>query len=280
MMARMIKLLLIACSVISPVLLADTKLAGNTSLVVGVVPQFDAREIQASWQPILDELTKRTGIHLTLSGSPSIPNFETRFQEGEFDLVFLNPYHQIVANRKQGYLPIVKDCSEMLYGILVVPKDSPITQVEQLDGKTIAFPAPNALGAALMMRADLINKFHISFTPLYVKTHPSVYLNTLLGKTSAGGGIARTLSEQPPEITDKLRVLYETERASPHPISVHPRVPKQAALKLQQALLAMGENPAGKKLLAGIPIKEICSAIESDYEPLAHMGLEKVYEAE
>ncbi|WP_020681241.1 phosphate/phosphite/phosphonate ABC transporter substrate-binding protein [Marinobacterium rhizophilum] len=262
-------------ALLSPLTSAQTHTA---PLTVGVVPQFDARRTQTTWQPILDELTQRTGIRLTLSGSPSIPEFEKRMQQGEFDLVYLNPYHQVIANQKQGYIPILKDSSKQLFGILVVPKNSPIQRVEELAGKTVAFPAPNALGASLMMRADFHNKFHVDITPLYVKTHTSVYLNTALGKTSAGGGVMRTFNEQPPEVRDQLRVLYETVRVPPHPISVHPRVPAETSARLKAAFLALGETEAGRELLAHIPITRIGSASQADYLPLAEMGLDAVYE--
>lgn len=259
----------------SPTAHADN---GAAPLTVGVVPQFNARRIHGNWQPILDQLTLSTGIKLQLSGSPSIPDFEKRMQRGEFDLVYLNPYHQVIANRTQGYTPILKDVSKQLFGILVVPKEGPIQRVEELNGKVIAFPAPNALGASLMMRADLLNKFHLDITPRYVKTHTSVYLNTALGQTSAGGGVMRTFNEQPPEVRDQLRILYETARVAPHPISVHPRVPTEIAAKLKDALLAMGDTEDGRELLAGIPIHRIGLASQADYQPLAKMGLEAVYE--
>lgn len=252
--------------------------SGDATLTVGVVPQFNARRIHNNWQPILNQLTLSTGIKLQLSGSPSIPEFEKRMQRGEFDLVYLNPYHQVIANRMQGYTPILKDINKKLFGILVVPKESSIQSVEELNGKVIAFPAPNALGASLMMRADLLNKFHLDITPRYVKTHTSVYLNTALGQTSAGGGVMRTFNEQPPSVRDQLRILYETTRVAPHPISIHPRVPAAIAAKLKNALLAMGDTEKGRRLLAGIPIHQIGPASQADYLPLARMGLEAVYE--
>jgi phosphonate transport system substrate-binding protein len=61
----------------------------------------------------------------------------------------MNPYHAIRANKKHGYAPLVRDVGRSLFGIIVVKKDSPIETVSELDGEIVAFPAPNALGAAL-----------------------------------------------------------------------------------------------------------------------------------
>lgn len=247
-------------------------------LTVGVVPQFDARKIQSAWQPILDELTLRTDIRFQLLGSPTIPEFEKKFVNGDFDIVYLNPYHQIIANQKQGYLPILNDASKKLFGILVVAKDSPVQSIEELQGQTIAFPAPNALGASLMIRADLFTKFNVNIIPKYVKTHTSVYLNTALHKTSAGGGIMRTFNEQPDVVRDSLKIIYETTKVPPHPISVHPRVSPDITDRLQQAFLEIGSTEAGQKMLAQIPIKKISRTSQAEYTPLESMGLETFYE--
>jgi len=244
---------------------------------VGVVPQFGARKIVKIWQPILDEVSRQAGIKLKLKTSSSIPEFEKQIFAGEFDFAYMNPYHAIVANEKQGYVPLLRDTGRDLYGIIVVKKDSPIKSVKELDGGIVAFPSPNALGAALLPRAEFVRKYNIKTDEIYVKSHSSVYLNVLLGKAIAGGGVQKTLSQQPEKIRSSLRVLYTTTKVSPHPISVHPRVNKAIQEKIKAAFLKMGEEVGGKKLLKGIPMKKIDEANLSDYDLLKTMGLEAFF---
>lgn len=208
--------------------------ARAAEFTVGVVPQFEAQKLHKIWQPILDELSLKTGHTFKLLGSKTIPEFESSFQKGEFDIIYANPWHAVIANQTQGYVPVIKDGSQQLKGILVVRKDSDINEVRQLDGKEIAFPSPNALGASLLMRTDLHNLFGINIVPIYVKTHPSVYLNVLLGDAVAGGGVTRTFMEQPEKITNNLRVIYQTREMNPHPICVHPRVPRQQREQIEK----------------------------------------------
>ena len=47
---------------------------------VGVVPQFEARALASIWVPILAELSKRTGLQLSMKGAPRIPEFEVAFE--------------------------------------------------------------------------------------------------------------------------------------------------------------------------------------------------------
>ena len=244
---------------------------------IGVVPQFDSRKILSIWRPILDEIEQQSGIRLRLQGSPSIPRFEKEFQAGKFDFAYMNPYHMLIAHNRAGYTPLVRDHGRKLHGILVVRKDDPINELADLQGKIVAFPAPNALGASLMMRAELQGEKKIDIETSYVKSHTSVYLNVVTGMAKAGGGVQKTLSQQPAEIRDQLRILHRTTKVAPHPLAVHPRVPARVAEQVQAAILAMGESDAGRALLGKIPMKQVGEATLDDYLPLEKLGLEPFY---
>jgi phosphonate transport system substrate-binding protein len=243
----------------------------------GVVPQFEQRKLYRIWRPILDELEQRTGFSFKLVGSPKIPVFEQKYMQGDYDFAYMNPYHCLKAHDSQRYLPLVRDGGRMLKGILVVAKDSPIQKVQELGGKRVAFPAPNALGASLLMRAELATLHGVEVIPHYVQTHSSVYLHVSLGLTPAGGGVTSTLRSQKPEIQEKLRILYETRAVNPHPVSVHPRVPEAHRKKVLDALLEMGQTEKGAALLAKIPIRKIVAASMDDYTPLSSWGLDEFY---
>lgn len=243
----------------------------------GVVPQFEARALADIWLPILAELERRTGYRFDMRGSATIPVFEASFEAGEFDFAYMNPYHCLVAMETQGYAPLVRDGSRMLFGVLVVRKDSPYHAVTDLEGQAISFPAPNALGASLLMRAELTRKVGITFAAVYAQTHSSAYLNTVLGETAAAGGVMSTFDQQPPEIRDQLRIIYETQRTPPHPVVAHPRVPAVVRDEVTQALLDMAATPEGQAMLAKIPMVQAVPADASEYAALRELGLRDFY---
>jgi phosphonate transport system substrate-binding protein len=243
----------------------------------GVVPQFEPRKLSTIWTPILAELERRTGFRLEMVGAARIPEFETEFEHGRYDFAYMNPYHSIVSTRLQKYEPLVRDGSQQLFGILVTAKDGPIKTVADLAGKTVAFPSPNALGASLLMRAELERLHKIEVSPLWAQTHTSAYLNAALGKVAAAGGVMATFSQQPQAMQDKLKIIYETRRVAPHPVMAHPRVPSSDREKLRQAFLDMAATPEGAELLSKIPMQKVVPAKPSDYRELAEMGLERYY---
>jgi phosphonate transport system substrate-binding protein len=244
----------------------------------GIVPQFEARKLREIWNPILEELEKRTGVKFIIEGSPRIPDFESSFIRGDFDFAYMNPYHSLIAFDTQKYVPLVRDHARKLYGIVAVSKKSGIKSIDELVNKRIAFPAPNALGASLMVRSDLKSK-KIKFDPIYLQTHTSAYLNVLLGKASAAGGVFGTYSRQKKNIRENLKIIYETKKVSPHPIVAHPRVPKEIVTKVKKAFLELGKDLKMAELLKKIPIKKVGIAKVEDYQELREMELEKSYVA-
>lgn len=251
--------------------------SATSGYTFGVVPQFEARRLSEIWTPVLAEIERRTGIEMHMVGSPRIPDFEQAFARGEFDFTYMNPYHSLVAFDTQGYQPLIRDGARQLFGVLVVDKSGPYRDLSDLKGKKIAFPAPNALGASLLMRADLTRTHGLDFMPEYVNTHSSAYLNVLLGEADAAGGVMATLNALDPAVRDRLHILYETTRMPPHPVVVHPRVPAEDAEKIRQAFLDMSASPEGRALLAKIPIREAVPAEAADYQPLRELNLEDFY---
>ena len=268
---------LIATLILICLAIVSAPAKAETEYTFGVVPQFEPRKLAGIWAPILKELEERTNLKFKMVGSSEIPEFEINFMDGEFDFAYMNPYHALMASTEQGYVPLVRDHGRKLFGILVNKKDSPISNVEELNGKKIAFPSPNALGASLLMRADLDQIHRIKFKTNYVQTHSSVYLNVLLGKADAGGGVMGTFNGQKPEVRDGLKIIYKTRSMAPHPVVAHPRVPKEHMDLVRNAFLDMSKTEEGAAMLAKIPMKKIGIAKIKEYLELKEWNLDKYF---
>lgn len=253
----------------------NLSLAEERAYICAVVPQFPSSYIHENWEPLLKALEEETGVKFVLKTYKSIPEFEKAFLKGEPDFAFMNPYHAVMAKRAQGYIPLIRD-KNPLTGILVVKKDAPYKSVEDLDGKKIGFPAHAAFGACLYLRALLSEVFKIKIEALYLKTHDNVYRNVILGTVSAGGGVNQTLKRQPEEVKKELRILYETPPSAPHPIAVHPRVPKEVREAFKKAFLKLPQRENLRSFLEKVQIPEPVEAdYKRDYRPLEKLNLEK-----
>ena len=276
-MNRFVHVILVLMITIGSMPFSTAHAVENVTYTFGVVPQFDTRQTLAVWEPLLAELEQRTGFNFRLQGSSSIPKFEAAFMDGDFDFAYMNPYQVLKASESQGYVPMVRDIGRSLFGVLVVRKDGVVKDIADLTGKKIAFPAPNAVGATLVMRADLKHIHKIDVVPVYVKSHSSVYLNVVMGEADAGGGVQKTLSQQPLAVRSNLRVIYKTRDITPHPVTAHSRVPASVRESVRLALLALGESKKGQALLSAVPINKIGDTNMGDYKPLGEWGLDEFY---
>ncbi len=241
---------------------------------LGVVPQFEQRKLFSIWKPIVDELSRRTGLDIRLAVTLTVPEFEAGLEKGAYDFVYANPYHILRSNDGgRGYIPLLHD-SEPLRGILVVRRDSPLQKVEELAGKTLAVPSPNALGASLLLQADLKRLFGVSMKVVNVQTHSSVYLNVLNGLTDAGGGVEKTLAEQDDRIRNGLRILYSTRAMPSHPIAAHPRVSPEVRELFRKSALEMAATLSGKFQWAEVPMNEPVATSLDDFLVMRKWGLE------
>lgn len=242
-----------------------------------VAPQFERRQLFSIWQPIVDELQRRTGLRFELVTSLSVGEYDKDVKNGVYDFIFVNPYMIPRIEKQPGYQPLIRD-SAPLHGILVVRKDSPLQRVEDLRGKTLAVPSMSALGASLLLRAELDRNFGVKTRPLIAKTHSSVFLHVVNGLADAGGSVQKALFEQDPRIQDSLKVLHQTRGMPSHPVAGHQRVPVKVREQVQQAFLAMSADAQGRALLAEIPMREAVVTTAADYRVLETLSLENYLE--
>lgn len=261
-------LLLAAC-----MLFAALPVRGETIYTFSVVPQFERRVLFGIWQPIVDELEKRTGARFQLTTSLSVSDYERDVHRGVYDFIYVNPYVMPNIEEQPGYVPLIRD-RKPLRGILVVRKDSPVRKVEELQGKTLAVPSMSALGASLLLRAELDRQYKVKTQVVLAKTHSSVFLHVVNGFADAGGSVQKALSEQDTRVRDALRVLYQTSEVPSHPLAAHQRVPAALREQVRKAFLDLSATPQGRELLGKIPMQEAVAASSEDYRPLRALKLE------
>jgi phosphonate transport system substrate-binding protein len=244
--------------------------------LLAVVPQLSPTATYANWSPFAERLARETATTLRVRVYRTFDEFETDLDNGVPDLVYLNPYQQLRAHRRQGYVPLVRDASHQLIGVLVVRHDSRVQSLSELNGQRIGFPDPNAFAASLYMRALLQAKKKIRFTPRYYATHGNVYRHVIVGDVAAGGGANATLETERPETRNELRVLYQTPGTASHPLSAHPRVPASQREAIVAAILRMRDDKDGRQLLQAIHVPEPVRAdYAHDYAPLEKWQLHK-----
>lgn len=237
------------------------------AITIGIVPQQSPFQLMKVWNPIIKYLEKETGEKIVLKLECSFPKFESELYGGKYDIAYMNPYHYIVAHKKIGYIPMVR-ASENLAGIVVVNKNSNITDISMAKNKTFLFPAPNAFAATILVKYELLAYHNIDIDKqnkvLYVNSHNSVYKGVARGVGDFGSGINRTLNSiKDKQSTNQLTILYKTKAYPSHPFAVNPNINEKVREKFTNALLNMP-----KELLDSLSIKEIIRTNDAEYDSI------------
>jgi phosphonate transport system substrate-binding protein len=175
-----------------------------------VLPQLAISETYRSWTPVLERVGKKIEMCFDLYVPQGFNYFEEAVKAGKADFAFMNPYHMMMAKRSGGYLPVIAGGKDKISGIVVVKNDGTINKLEELDGKKMAFPAPLALGATLLVRAYLAEK-NIHVIPEYVKSHSTEQLVFYCDTSPENWGfVVRIYAELEGEALTYYRLKYCT----------------------------------------------------------------------
>ena len=253
-------------------LITMTEITHAEVLRFGVVPQQSASRLARVWLPVLEVVSKETGLQIEFTTARDIPTFESCLAEQRYDLAYMNPYHYVIFNESAGYTAFAKQAGHRLKGILVARKDSKLEELEDLQGLQLAFPSPAAFGASVIPRAELAVA-GVTFSPVYVNSHDSVYMSVAAGLFSAGGGVLRTWNTIAAEVRDQLQIFHSTRGYTPHAFAANPSLGVDRFASVQKALTALqNQNP---DVLKPLGMKGIEQAVDSDWDDIRSLNLTK-----
>ena len=243
--------------------------------VFGVHPLHNVRRLTAVYQPMVDFLNRGLGdVELTLEASSSYAAFDEKLRTRQLAFALPNPY-QTVQAAAHGYRIFAKVRNdEDFRGILLVRKDSGITTLEQLRGKSISYPAPTAL-AATMLPQWLLHQNGLQagrdVESRYVGSQESSIMNVYLGQTAAAATWPspwRALARERPEVGDALVVRWQTPTLPNNGLIARDDVPEALVARVRALFVDLDRTPEGRALLAAAEIEGFEPATEATYAPV------------
>jgi phosphonate transport system substrate-binding protein len=233
----------------------DVAVAGEKPDIVrfGVVPRDNPRIAYEKYQPLIDYLSEVTSYSFELVLRKSYEDTVNALGHGEVDIALLGPLAYLEAHKKFGAISIlqsVTDKSEPIYrSVVVVRRDSPLSELSELKGKSFAFAAPQSTSGNLYPRYMLAEAgIHLKDLKDYKNFHyhDSVVKWVLNGEYDAGA-IRETVAEK--YLPAKLRVIGTSGPIPTGPVVIGPKTTYAVAESVKRALLALGRTEAGKGVL-------------------------------
>lgn len=227
----------------------------NTTLEIGIFPYLSTRTLLTTYQPLQQYLQAQLRRPILLVTAPDFRTFVERTQRGEYRYVLTAPHFARLAQREAGYQPMLRTKRE-LHGMLVVNKNSPLQNVSELRGKTVATPDSIAiismLGAQLLRANGLKPGEDVVLRAM--PSHDTAVLSLQKGNSVAAAMIsAVALQQMPEELKNNARILATSNEVPPIMYLAHPKTPRREVADMTALLLEFTENtPEGRKFMADI----------------------------
>jgi len=199
------------------------------------------------WNPILTHVSKKSGVPLELKLAKTAQEGNAIGEKHGYDFIYTNHFFTPERDRL-GYRVIARPAGPGIRSQIVVPEDSPIQSLHDLNGKEVAFVTPDAFaGYWLPMDALLRNKVNVKVVFSGNQEASSAQLR--VNKVAAAGVNSSVMSRYGRREAFQYRALWTSEIYQDLCIMANPKVPANKVAAVRAALISMAKDPEGRQVL-------------------------------
>jgi len=252
--------------------------AADDALTMGVFPRLNASETTKRYAPLADHLSKRLGRQVVLVTSKDFSSFWQGIEEQRYDIVQYNQYHYIRSAKTYRVIAHNREFGKStLAGVLYVRKDSGITSIAQLRGRTVLFGGGEdaMIGYIAPMYMLLQAGLKKDEVKAQFATNP---INSVFGvyrKQADAAGSGDGAIEQPvlknAINAEELSTLAVSEELLHLPWAVKRAMPVKQLDAIRSALIDLESSEAGRQILKSAVLTGIGRADDKDYDPHRNM---------
>lgn len=243
---------------------------------IGLIPERDIFRLRKRYKVLTDYIALRLGRPVELSTSNTYEGLLRDFEEKQIDCAFAGSLVAAMAMDRYGAKVLVKPelpgGISTYHGVVFVRADSPITEFEQLKGKTVAMlrttTAGNLFPSCLMARMGVLGKPEAP-KPLWVGTHDDVANEVMAGRSDAGAIKNLRLDALLKEHPDwKIRRLVEGKEVPNNAMLFRSDQAETLGPQIAKILLVMADDPEGKKALEGFGAVRFIPCSQEQYRTI------------
>jgi len=221
--------------------------AQNAGYNFSPVNQYDINLTAAYWNPIIAYVSEKSGVRLNLKIGRTSADTTSYVLAKEVEFVFSN--HLFSPEREQlGWKVFGRRNTPPLQGQIVVPADSPITDLSQLKGQEVAFAGPEAFIVYKVPYAHMLSK-GIEVKVVFAGNQNAAFAQLFSGKVLAAGGNSQLVEGYARREGKKFRVLWSSEPFQDLALMASSKVPEADARKVAAAFIDMYKDPRGQEIL-------------------------------
>lgn len=258
--------------------------AKQDKFVIAYLPQESDEQMQKTYSNFEKELSEKIGIEVEAYQANSYNAAIEAMKNNKADMAMFGPFSYIVAEERADAELIANLNNPELEGqapsVIVVPKDSEIKTIADLEGKTIGFADPVSTTGHLLPKSTIVKELGIGVEELeksffksvqFAGGHDKALIGVVRGQYDAAGVSAMMpamLEEKGIIEKGSYRVIAESE-AIPvgAPFAVRSGLDQEMKDNIKKFLLSY-DDPQYFKNILGTENAKFIEATDSEYDKL------------
>lgn len=236
---------------------------------VAVIPIMPPAEVKRRWQPVLDELTRLSGLRFRFHFYPDFARFEQGLAQEEVDIAVASPV--LTWKLRERYRPLLRGHLPLVAQV-VVRQDSPLQKLADLDKRTLGLQEGATLSSNVLVLRTLREQ-KIAYQARAMNTESSALRSVVLGTTDAALVNNYLMMMVPPDVLKRLRVIHSAVELPPPAIMVSRQAPPEVVHRFREAFLQLRDSSPA--LMDTILMRDLAEAdLERDYGIMAKLPAE------
>jgi phosphonate transport system substrate-binding protein len=214
----------------------------------GVLPQRSAQLTAEYWNPILDYVSQKSGVMLTMKTARTGTESRDQAIAGAYHFIYTNHIFQPKV-AAAGYQVILRPNAADFTSEIVVLQDSPIQTLSQLHGQAVGF-ASKAAFVGYWVPMDQLLRQKLSVEAIFGGNQEGIIAQLKAGRVAAIGVNSRSMKAYAQREGIAYRSLWTSASYHEIPIAAHPKVAQSVVNAVQNAFDNMDKDPEGQMVLA------------------------------
>jgi phosphonate transport system substrate-binding protein len=199
------------------------------------------------WNPILTYVGRKSGVPLELKLAKTAQEGNAKAEAGAYDFLYTNHFFTPERDRL-GYKVIARPAGPGIRSQIVVPVDSSIQSLQDLQGKEVAFVSRDGF-TGYWLPFDALLRAKVDFKPVFTGNQEASSTQLRVNKVAAAGVNSSVMERYGRRESFEYRALWTSEIYQDLCIMANPKVPADKVAAVKATLIGMARDPEGRKVL-------------------------------
>jgi phosphonate transport system substrate-binding protein len=222
-------------------------IAAEKPLTFHVLNQRSIALTAQYWNPILTYVSAKSGVPLELKLAKTAHEGNAIAEKGLYDFLYTNHFFTPERDRL-GYKVIARPVGTGIQSQIVVPANSPVRSLEDLNGKDVAFVSPDGF-TGYWLPLDALLKAKVKVNVILTGNQEASSAQLKVNKVAAAGVNSTVMARYAAREAFEYRVLWTSEVYQDLCIMANPKVNADKVASVRNAFVGMSKDPEGRKIL-------------------------------